>query len=368
MRLLASPFSETIDTPTAFIREVQIVAVRGAVNATLSPSAGSLTQDARRGMRWSGSLTIPIDDPALLPTVPGDLLTPFGTLVVVALGVTLAAGVTDVVPYGTYVVDGADVSLAAGERIVTLTLLDLADRIAKYRFEDPYMVASGEDLAAGINEVILDRTGIDPNLADTGAILQRERVFGLDPTLDPWRELGALASDFGYRLWYSRDGTLVLDQQPVGDPADAVDLVGPLTIHGTFDHRPPNVIVARGEASNDNPPVQAIVMDDDPTSPTYAGTTPNDSPYGRVTQYHASPLLSSTGEAQLAGESILARQAGAGATWTASRAYDPQLDCDDVLQVDLDDTHSLPLMVDQVTVDVVGETSISLRALSQLTA
>lgn len=364
MEALDSPFQEALDTPTAFIREVQIEAVRGEERATLEPEQGQVTQDARRAMRWDGSLTIPVGSD-LIPTVPGDLLTPFGTLVEVRFGVTLAAGVSDTVPYGVLAVDASNVELAPDRRSVTLPLVDLGERIAGYRFESPFSAAAG-DVASVVNAVIADRTGASPGLDDTGVTLTKARTFGLDPATDPWRELQDLVTGFGWRLYYDRVGDLILDQEPTFDGVTS-SFAGPVSVAASFDHRPPNVIVVRGESSDDTTPVQAVAYDDDPASPTYAGAQPGGSPYGRVTRYYASPLIVTQSQADFTASQMLQEHAAAAATWTVAKAWDPTIDPDAFIQVQLDAAHSQALQVDAVTVDITAATSLECRAISELT-
>jgi hypothetical protein len=214
--------------------------------------------------------------------------------------------------------------------------------------------------------VIVDRLGFDPELDATGTVLPRSRILGLEPELDPWRELEELVEGFGYRIWYDRNGNLVLDQPPLPDPTQAFALGGELSITGTFDHRPPNVVVARGETSDGTTPVQSVAMDDDTSSPTYAGAAPGQSAYGRVTRFFASPLMVTQGQADLAAQSILTTEAGRAATWDVSKAYEPTVDPDDVLTIPLGDGLVLPLSVDAVTVNITGETSMACRAISAL--
>jgi hypothetical protein len=118
------------------------------------------------------------------------------------------------------------------------------------------------------------------------------------------------------------------------------------------------VIVARGEDQEGTPPVQAVAIDDDPSSPTYAGTGPGTSPYGRVTEFFASPLLKTVGAAQAAANTILAKNVGAGATYTLVRPYDPTITAGDVVSFD-----GSTLAVDAVTLDLAGDTSLQVREL-----
>jgi hypothetical protein len=365
MNNLPPRFAETIDSPAVFVKQVRITATRGAESATLEPESGTLTQDARRSMRWDGTVVVPVGSD-LIPSRPGDLLTPFGTTVTAELGLELPDGSTAFADYGVYVVDGSVASLTPSSRLVTLTLVDLADRVARYRFETPFTVDAGVDLADAINDVIVDRTGASPGLSATGSLLGRQRVFGLDPESDPWRELVDMAADFSYRIYYNRQGLLVLDSPQPPDPNTAVPVNFYLDASLAFESRPPNLVVARGEPSDATPPVQSVALDDDPQSPTFAGTTPGSSPYGRITRFFASPLILDQASADATAESILNKSAGAGATWDMTRAYDPDTDPDDVLFIALTATESLPLVVDSVTVDIAGASTLACRAISQL--
>lgn len=365
MQPLPSPFQEILDARTAYIKTVSVIASRGDVTVAFDVSSGSLVQDARRTLRWNGTLNLPVETD-FLPTLPSDLLTPFGTTVDVFLGVESVAGVSASVPFGSYDLDDSRVVLAADSREVAISLVDLGERLARYRFESPFEIPPSTDLADAVNLVVNDRLNLAANLDPTGVTLDRARIFGLDPGLDPAREVVDLVDDFGYRIWFNRVGTLVLDQPPTPDTSLALALAGELTVTGAWVNRPPNVIVMRGEASDGTTPIQSVAYDSDPNSPTYAGAVPGESNYGRVTSYHASPLITTQVQADVAARNMLAESAAEGATWEVSKAYDPTIDPDDVIAVNLDPDTSLPLVVDSVTVDVSGATSMNCRAISQL--
>jgi len=349
--LLPDPFQATLDASTAYVRVVRIVAERGGDQLLLDASTGRFTQDARRSMRWDGDLTIPLADPALFPTDPTDLLTNFGTTITVEMGVQLVDGSEAVVPYGRFLVSQTGGMITSTRRNVTLRLTDLAQRIASYRFEDPFEIPSGTDLADAVRMVVMDRIAVDPLLAPTGVMLVAGRVFGLDTETDPWRELYELAAGFGYDLYYNASGVLQLTQ-PTSGPARLLTVA--TSVDTSYDSQPPNVVVARGEPDDDTPPVQAVVMDDDPMSPTYAGATPGSSPYGRVTRFFASPLLTTVAQAELAARTVL-EGARTGASWSIIRPYDPTVDPGD--QVMLTDP-AVTLTVAAVTVDLSGTTTL----------
>ena len=94
-----------LGVPTGYRRFTRCTFSRGGVSLDLEPISGSFTQDARRTGRWDGRLTFAGD--AYLPRRPGDLLSPFGTIVEVELGLELLDGSVSTVPYGTYEVASA---------------------------------------------------------------------------------------------------------------------------------------------------------------------------------------------------------------------------------------------------------------------
>ena len=131
------------------------------------------------------------------------------------------------------------------------------------------------------------------------------------------------------------------------------------SLSADFDTRPANVLVARGESADDTiAPVQAVAMDTDPGSPTYAGTGPGTSPYGRRTAYFSSPLLTTVAEAQAAAQSELNKTLGAAATYTLTMPYDPTIDPFDVVSV-----AGSNYVIDAVTVDAIGDTTAQVRRL-----
>ena len=344
-----------LSTPTGTRRYTRVTASRGGQSRELEPVSGTLTQDVRRGGRWDGKLTFAGDE--LIPRRPSDLLTPFGTQVEVELGMYLLDGSLSTVPYGVYEITSAKTRISAGERVVDVSLADLSGQVERYRFEQPLTIANGTDLAAMINAVVTSRVGVNPNVSATGATLGAARTFGLDTGTGPWDELLDVLAGFSRVAWFNRTGQInVANLIPDAATAYPFDLMTSLS--ADFDTLPPNVVVVSGEAQDGTPPVWAIAMDDDPSSPTYAGTGPGTSPYGRVTRYFSSPLIKTVPQAQSAADTILASLVGAGATYTLMRPYDPTVDAGDVVSV-----NGEPLAVDAVSLSLGGETSFQVREL-----
>lgn len=342
--------------PTGYRRWSRFTFSRGGVTRDLEPVSGSITQDATRNGRWDGRLSFAGDD--LLPRRPGDLLTPFGTRVEVELGLELLDGSISTVPYGTFLVSSARTSTSAEARVVEVGLVDISDNIERYRFETALTIPAGTDLGTLINTVITNRSGINPGVSLVGAALGVARVVGIDADTGPWSELLDILQSFSRTAWYDRVGLIQVGTL-VPDPASAYPLDLLTSLSADYDARPPNVIVARGEAQDGTAPVQAVAIDSDPSSPTYAGTGPGTSPYGRATQFFASPLLLTESQAQSAADTILSKTVGAGATYTLVRPYDPTITAGDVVSVD-----GSALAVDAVTLSLTGETNLSVREIS----
>lgn len=354
-RFSSARHQAVLSTPTGYRRFSRFTIARGGVTREMEPVSGSITQDARRNGRWDGRLSFAGD--ALLPRRPGDLLTPFGTRVTVELGLELLDGSVSTVPYGTFEISSARTRTEADQRVVEVGLVDVSDNVERYRFETALTVAAGTDLANMINTVVTNRTGQNPGVTPTGAVLGVARIFGLDPATAPWSELLDVLAGFSRVAWYDRTGDIVVGNL-TPDAATAYPLDQLTSLSADYDTRPANVVVARGEAQDGTAPVQAVAIDSDPSSPTYAGTGPGTSPYGRVTEFYSSPLLTTVPMAQAAANTILAGNVGAGATYTLVRPYDPTISAGDVVSLD-----GSALAVDAVTLDLAGDTSLQVREL-----
>lgn len=342
-----------LDPPFVWKRHLSVIATRGATTETLKVLDGTLTQDSRSPLRWSAELVVA----APSPVFPSDLLTPYGTEVAIEVGIIHpATGVLEAsAQWGRYLIDRSNAAFVPGYTAVRLHLTDLASRVAAYRFETPLLCPTGVDLATVADQVWLSRLGVVSGLALTGLLLPRDLPMGVTSTTDPWRELVDAFAAQGLQLFHDGAGILRAQPPPV---ATAGTLIGGADFEVAFEQRPANVIVARGEQDT-GVPVQAVVMDTDPSSPTYAGPGPGTSPYGRVTDYVDSPMIIDATLATQAATARLAEKTGAQVTIT--RPFDPGTQPGDTLVLA---TASAPLvvLVDSVSLSVTGDTVIAGRA------
>lgn len=347
-----------LGVPTGYRRFSRFTVSRGGVSRVLEPTGGSLTQDVRRKSRWDGRLSFAGDD--LIPRSPRDLLTPFGTTVRAELGLELLDGTVATVPYGVYDIASSRTQVEADARTVTVSLVDLSDRVERYQFESPKIVTANTDLATMVNSVILNRTGINPRITATGQTVGEKRVLGLETGSGPWTELQEILVGYSRTLAYNRVGQLQMVTTVI-DPNSAYPIDAASSLSADFDTRPFNVVVARGETQDGATPVRAVVVDSDPSSPTYAGVSPGGSPYGRSTKFYTSGALNwrqAAGVAQLVAQAILNSRVGAGATYTLTRSFDPTISAGDVVSLD-----GQVLAVDAVTLELNGDTNLQVREL-----
>jgi hypothetical protein len=345
-----------INTPTGYRRRMTFTFSRGGVSQVLEPISGQLTQDARRNGRWDGRLSFLGDEN--LPNRPGDLLTPFGTRVSVTLGLELLDGSVSTVPYGVYEIATAKANETADARTVDISLADISGVVDRYRFETSLTLGASRDLSEVINQVVLSRTGINPGVSAIGTTLGSVRIFGLDTSTGPWAEVLDVLSSFSRTAWYNRVGRIEVGSIDA-DISTSYPLPGVASRSVDFDTRPPNVVVARSDPQDGNAPYQQVALDSDPSSPTYAGTGPGTSPYGRVTTFFSSPLILNDAQALAAAKTILATSIGAGATSTITLPYDPTISAGDVVS-----QAGITYVVDAATVDLTGETSLAVREIS----
>jgi hypothetical protein len=121
----------------------------------------------------------------------------------------------------------------------------------------------------------------------------------------------------------------------------------------------PNGVVARGEPIGDSPPVQGIVVDTDPLSPTYWN-----GPFGKVPRFFVSSFLTTEAQCLSAAANILAETTGLPYTVSLGVIPNPALEGWDVLLVKYDPKANAEVhVVDRITYSLaaVGPMNIATR-------
>ena len=280
-----------------------------------------------------------------LAPVPGllDRLAPDGTQLRVWSVLEAMGGVTRTVPMGVFEIDSASLGYGPGGGLMARG----SDRWVKVQraafvlpqASDPYLtvpqqIANLLQGALGPTEPVTINTGVD---ARVGSVLWEDRR---DEAIQD------LAEAAGLWVSFDRNGAAVIDSLPTDDayiPAawtvDASASGVLLTASRTVDRaKTRNVVVVNTTQADGSPlfPPQ-IVWDDNPGSPTYAGTDPRTGegagPFGIVTHRYSSSLLGTPAQAILAGLTILNRVRGLSKQLSLTASRNPTLDAGDAIDV-----------------------------------
>ncbi|MGE3835772.1 MAG: hypothetical protein AB7H43_13460 [Acidimicrobiia bacterium] len=297
------------------------VYLAGAKKATLTVTAGHVTEDENRAVRRLCTLTSV--DADLVPADMTSLLAPKGTELRLY---------RDGVPLGVYRITRPKVTARPGMVVLELQGTDRSRQVTRARWEEPYVVPAGTRLDQAIAGIVEDRAPGLPMLLDPSNYVTPDPVvLGLDTQTDPWKDALALAAAGGRELLFDPDGVLRL--RPItADPTPVASIVeGSGLLHSLDrdldEEQTYNGVVVTGETPGAEA-VRAVIWDTDPTSPTY-----HLGPFGKVPQFYTSTLVTSTAQATEAGLAILARKLGLLESITVVCHPDPTLHAGDVVRV-----------------------------------
>ena len=313
---------------------------------TFQAETGSFTVDRASANRRTCSLTLTMDPTTAatyMPTNPGDLLTPFGTLLRPYSGIVMpngnGAGVglggTEWVPMGVYVLTDAEFSVSnAGDITCTLTGSDLSWGVGNRAFRTPYQATSTtpEVTIQGILDTVY------PGLPRLSMVTSGIALSSPLPTFnegdDPWTGIATIVSGIGYEGYFDLGGT------PTGRPTPNPKLANPVW---TFTDGAQGVTTAkrrwtRTGVSNDftvtsssstvQPPVRGQATDGSPTSATYTGGK-----FGDIPSFVQNAMVATTTDAQAAAAQQLAISLGSAESLSWTCLPNPAWDIDDVAQV-----------------------------------
>lgn len=286
----------------------------------LAITSGSVTDESAPGIRRTLSIE-------LFPTLGlYELLAPIGTELHVRSVIRYPSGATETVPLGVYDIDSESMSYGSGGSI-RVSGSDKWGRIQRAQFLLPQASLPGMLVTDQIATLIRGALGSGENVtvtatstATVGALVwEKERDTAI---LD-------LAKSIGARVSFDRTGVATIEDLPT-IAAEAVWTVDAsptgVMLSGSRDRnrkRTYNMVVVVPEKADGQPPfAPQFVWDNDPNSPTYAGsggiggagpTPPSPDaagPFGHVPYYYVSPLLETADQAIEAGRTILARVTG----------------------------------------------------------
>lgn len=269
--------------------------------------AGQVVADATADVRATLDLTT--DGTGMWPRYTDDLLAPYGNEIFVERGIDYGNGTVEYCSLGYFRIEAPSQD-EPPDGPIRIVGKDRMQAIIDARLTAPVQFDAaatyGDVVDQLITEVYPSATiewddSTDTSTLDRSLITDELRFEFLD---DLVHSLG--------KIWYwDYRGVLVIADQPdPGDPVWDVDsgaggvLVSAsrsLSREGVY-----NAVVAIGESvSADAPPVRAVAVDANPTSPTYY--------YGRfgpVPRFYSSPFITTTTQAEAAAASLLRAQLG----------------------------------------------------------
>ena len=335
--LARDPFFDQAVLDGAAVRVRCDVLRNGVAVGTVPLAAGTVT--ANRGQRIRRSASVTVADESLAPSLPTDMLAPYGAELRLWRGVLLPDGRDELLPLGTFVIWTPQTSQPFnGVKIVAYDRMKLVEQAG---FLYPRNLPPGS-LIARIRQLIVEAVpnatvAVDPTLTDA-TVGWATYAAGSSARSDA---LAACATALGAECYCDPMGVFVL--QPIPDPYGPVDwLVGQgrglvtaarsMSRDGVY-----NIVVAQGQATGTDPaPISSPASDDDPWSPTYAGGVSllTGQTFGQATYTYASPLLASDAQADLAAKSILRDVIGAQKTVQITGVVQPALEPGDVIGLD----------------------------------
>ncbi|MEU1778095.1 DUF5047 domain-containing protein [Streptomyces abikoensis] len=309
------------------VTEVTLFRTDGRVE-TLEHTGGSVTVD--RGQAIRRTCTVTLADPSLIPQNAADKLATYGARVRLARGVQFSDGTRELVPLGIFRLDTVTGDPDQGP--VTLAGKSLECVVTDDKFTTPY-TATGTAAAA--------ITALIQRSVPGASVINRATDTPIGPRTwdiqaDPWAAVQEVAAAIGAECYVDADGVFVVAELPdllTTAPAWTVAAgEGGVLIsakRGMTSDKVHNGILARGENTQTNTaPVSALVVDSDPSSPTYW-----DGPFGHRPDFYSSSTLTTTAACTAAATLKLRAAKAPTASGDLSALPNPALEPGDVLRV-----------------------------------
>lgn len=294
----------------------------------LSITGGSVTVD--RGSAVRRTCSVELADVGLIPRTPADELSVYGATLRIEQGVDYGADDSETVPLGVFRI--TEVSGDPDDGPVTISGQGLEWVVQGDKFTEPWK-SSGT--AVGAVRALVQRT------LPAATVISRvtDGVIGprtFDIEADPWEAAQECAAALGAEVYADPDGVFIiaalpdlLTAAPVWSVAAGEDGVLVSANRGMSSDGVYNGVLARGENTETNsPPVSALAVDDDPTSPTYW-----DGPFGHRPMFYTSSTLTTQTAALSAAKLKLAAARAPNATGDLSSLPNPALEPGDVIRV-----------------------------------
>ena len=344
MRPVSDAFLRTLQgSHRMFARVKVIVAYQEGTQPTgyeIPIVDGNVRSDASADVRSSLALTTSGVD--MWPHETTDLLAPYGNELFVERGINYGNGTIEVISLGYFRIDRTDQD-DGPNGVINISASDRMAGIIDARLPFPVSFVAGttvEDVFDQlIHEVYPDAT-IEFDFAAGGSTFSTDHVA----EEDRYAFLRDVAKSRGKIMYWDYRGTLQIKSPPdptvpvyeikSGRSGTMIQLSRSLTRQGVY-----NGVVARGDQPTDDVQPIALVVDNNPASPTYWNGR-----FGKVPRYYYSSFITTSAQATSAATSLLQQAIGLPYSIDLNAVPNPALEPYDSIQItapDKTDVHVL---------------------------
>lgn len=354
----------------AALRETHTISVAATVYRPSAPAVpivvpvigGDVTIDRDARVRRQASLEVAFSlSDGLTRDVVREL--PFGGYAVVERGIRYADGTVERVQLGRFRVESVVWSELEGK--ATLTLADRMAQVQDETLVTPYAPGGMKASDAAVELVhqvfgdtityhVLTDPASEPVLADVVYDEDRaQAVADLAASVDA----EALFDNLGDFVIRPRQSSAVvawtIDAGARGTLVASSETLDRSSVR--------NGVSVRGQVAADAPPIYALAVHDDPTSPTRWG-----GPFGKVALISSSTAVTSQAQADAAARSLLNLRLGLSRTVTLQSVPNPALEPDDLIRIRFADGRTETQTINALRLGLGVDGALDLTTTSQL--
>lgn len=311
MRPVSEEFLRTLRGSHRMVAEARIVAPGQTgvdpTGTTIPIIDGDVQVDGSAQVR--STLEITTDGAGMWPVRASDPLTPYGNEVFVRRGVRLSTGKTEWVSLGYHRLYSPEQDKVP-DGPIRLSARDRMSGIVDGRLTAPHAFPAATTYGTVVSTLVTEIYPWATIEWDDTAV--RDAAIGRQVIAEEDRHkfLDDLVTSVGKTWWWDHRGVLVIKSPPSTDvpvwevnhgrDGVLVSLARRLTREGVY-----NGVVATGEGADTATPARALVVDNNPNSPTFWH-----GPFGKVPRFFSSPFITTSAGAASAAASLLSKQLG----------------------------------------------------------
>jgi Domain of unknown function (DUF5047) len=336
-------FADTITSTNqvaVFQADLYLAGTTTLVAEALQITGGQVQVDRTAATRRQCQFSIADDERELIPLLTGTNRVDLGPLEIRPYrGLQFPNGRKECIPQGVFRVSKATVT-DEGTPTLQVTGYDRSRTVARAALTTTYVVANASPITSAISNLVdfclpfdvpVNKAILSVDPATThGTLVYHEQD-------NPWTHCEELGSVIGAEVFFDLDGWLTIQDTP--DPANATDVAFQfidgitstmLSVQHDLDDEPGyNGVVVVGDSSQNTSTVpRALVVDNNPNSPTYWF-----GPYGRVPEFVTDSAVNSQQQATALAQGRLRQRLGWTETYVVACVPHPALTEEDLIGI-----------------------------------